>query len=41
MRGNDVVGALYADATEPREVAAPETVFFEAVANLAAVALGQ
>jgi GAF domain-containing protein len=39
VRGDEVIGALYADSTEPREFAAPETIFLEAVGHLAAVAL--
>jgi GAF domain-containing protein len=41
IKGEEVLGALYADATEPRDFAAPETTFFEAVAALAAAALGR
>ncbi|MBS2032980.1 MAG: protein kinase [Deltaproteobacteria bacterium] len=41
LKGEEVLGALYVDATDTRDLAAPETTFFEAVANLAAAAMAQ
>jgi GAF domain-containing protein len=39
--GDQLLGALYADATDPRDFAAPETTFFEALAGIVAAALGK
>ena len=41
LKGEEVLGALYADATETCELGAPETTFFEAVASLTALAVGK